>query len=345
MAFRLFGEFFQEVVEFRQAVGQMSVANLKYKLKLHKYCQSYATDLDRDTAVALIGHLTTLPQFSDWRDLVVSDEHDDVDKMMQEMAPSLKMPKIPLNQGPIFPPPGLYFDRPIEKLMNMFKTSMTHGLDSNALSSLQAFYGLNHLPSPLSPSLFKMLMIQISDTMIIVLILASVISFATTDYKSGATLLAVILINIIIGFMQDLKANKAMEALRSLSVPKAIVIRDGTTQDIDATYLVPGDIVILDEGDAIPADLRLIEANHLEIVETLLTGESIPVIKSTEPLKTKVISIIDLVCTSYFLINYRNQSRKMPLGDCLSNAFMSTTVARGRGKALVVRTGEATEVF
>ncbi|RUO95306.1 P-type ATPase [Jimgerdemannia flammicorona] len=137
-----------------------------------------------------------------------------------------------------------------------------------------------------------------------------------------AVLLVVIVLNTAIGFTQEWKASRALDALMRLGVPQAQVIRDGKAQHIDSSLLVPGDIVILDEGESVPADLRLIEVAQLEAVEAVLTGESLPVLKSIEAIK----------------------SRKLPLGDCRGNAFMTTVIARGRAKGLVVRTGADTEI-
>ncbi|CAJ0882113.1 15854_t:CDS:10, partial [Entrophospora sp. SA101] len=120
------------------------------------------------------------------------------------------------------------------------------------------------------------------------------------------------------------KANKALEALQKLTVPKARVIRDGEQSIIDSNQLVPGDIVILEEGDSVPADLRIVESSNLELIESILTGESVPTSKNIKKIMTK--------------------TRNLPLGDCKGNAFMSTIVAKGRGKGLVVRTGDETEI-
>ncbi|KAJ3058781.1 hypothetical protein HK102_010319, partial [Quaeritorhiza haematococci] len=169
-----------------------------------------------------------------------------------------------------------------------------------------------------------MLLAQILDFMIIILVIAAVAEAATKDYEAAVVLMIVVVLNVLIGFTQEYKANKALEALMSLSVPKATVIRDGQQSTIDSAQLVPGDIVVLDEGDAIPADLRLCEVSQLEIVEAILTGESVPTSKSIKTI--------------------RKRSRKLPLGDCKGNAFMATVVAKGRGKGIVVRTGEDTEI-
>jgi len=147
---------------------------------------------------------------------------------------------------------------------------------------------------------------------------------ATKEYISMAVLLIVVVLNAIIGFTQEYKAGKALDALTKLSVPVAQVLRDGATSMINSQELVPGDIVILEEGESVPADLRLAEVSQLEIIESILTGESVAVTKDPKEIKTL--------------------TRKLPLGDCKGNAFMATVVAKGRGKGIVVRTGRQTEM-
>ncbi|CAG8432950.1 9868_t:CDS:10 [Diversispora eburnea] len=142
---------------------------------------------------------------------------------------------------------------------------------------------------------------------------AAIVTAVERDFKGMSVLLFVIVLNTIIGFTQEYKANKALEALQKLTVPQ-VFIRDGQHVVIDSSSLVPGDIVILEEGDAVPADVRIVESSNLGIIESILTGESLPVVKNVKKIWTR------------------------------GNAFMSTMVAKGRGKGLVVRTGEDTEI-
>jgi len=206
----------------------------------------------------------------------------------------------------------------------MYRTSLETGLPSEAIPALQEHYGKNALPQPPKTSALKMLWAQLTDFMILLLLAVAVLMAATRDFIPMAVLLIVVVLNTIIGFTQEYKAGKALDALTKLSVPKAQVLRDGATSMIDSEELVPGDIVILEEGESVPADLRLAEVSQLEIIESILTGESVAVNKDPKEIRTL--------------------TRKLPLCDCKGNAFMATVVAKGRGKGIVVRTGRLTEM-
>jgi Ca2+-transporting ATPase len=235
----------------------------------------------------------SFPHFSDWRDLVNNDVHSMVESLLTsseaqdlEKSYNYKMPQ-PTEQ--MYAPPALYFDRTVEKLMAMFSdTDLEKGLPSDKLPALYNHYGYNRLPDPPKSSALKILGRQLTDFMVIILILASIVEAAEQDFKSMTVLLVVIVLNTIIGFWQEWKASKTLEALTDLSVPKANVIRDGSLQNIDSCELVPGDLVILEEGEAIPADLRLIEVSQLQVMEGVLTGESVPTIKTTDAISGKV---------------------------------------------------------
>ncbi|ORX90715.1 calcium ATPase [Basidiobolus meristosporus CBS 931.73] len=325
MAFALFGEFLQEIHDFRLAVGEKSVTDLQHSLVLYRRVRDSATEEQKHAAVAMIGLLTTIfPQFDDWRDLVRSSHHREAAKLLESLGNNMQHPKMPEHNCILMPPSGLYFDRDGKRLESMFRTSIENGLGQKDIPPLLEHYGKNELPRPPKPSVWKMLFTQLTDFMIIILLMAAIVVGVEGDFKATIVLLVVIALNTIIGFTQEYKASKALEALTSLTVPKAQVVRDGNQQIIDATELVPGDIVILEEGEAVPADLRLVEVSQLEVIESILTGESIAVQKNVDRI--------------------RSRTRKMPLGDCKGNAFMATTVARGRGKGLVVRTGSQTEV-
>lgn len=206
----------------------------------------------------------------------------------------------------------------------MYRTSLQTGLPSEAIPALQEHYGRNILPQPPRTSVFKMLWTQFTDFMILLLLAVAILMAATKDFIPMAVLLIVVVLNAIIGFTQEYKAGKALDALTKLSVPKAQVLRDGATSMINSEELVPGDVVIMEEGESVPADLRLAEVSQLEIIESILTGESVAVVKDPKEIRTL--------------------TRKLPIGDCKGNAFMSTVVAKGRGKGIVVRTGRLTEM-
>ncbi|ORX64077.1 calcium ATPase [Anaeromyces robustus] len=325
MALHLFGEFIQEVEEFRQVVRGVPVTDLAYALKIHRRCTSSSTDEQKRSAVAVIGLLTkNFTEFSDWKDLVKHDEHSMVEKVLKEYEPTLEIPEMPKSPEDLLPPQSLWIDRKVKVLLDMFKVDKDKGLSSDAIEGLRNHYGPNNLQPPPKPSVLKMLFGQIYNFMNIILIIATIVEICIGEYKDAVVLFVVIVINIVIGFTQEYKAEKALEALTSLTIPQALVLRDGKQEKINSSELVPGDIVILDEGEGVPADLRIIEQSQLEIVESILTGESVPTAKDIK--------------------HIRSRTRKIPLAECKGNAFMGTVVAHGRGKGLVVRTGEYTEI-
>ncbi|KAG9301212.1 hypothetical protein G9A89_012595 [Geosiphon pyriformis] len=324
-AFILFGEFLEEIEEFRQAVGQKNVSDLANALKLHRRCRNDAEPEVKQAATAIIFMLTEwFSQFSDWRELVKQQEQNDVEKVLKELTASFKKVKMPRHTTIPLPPPSLYFDRDVTRCVKMFRTSLTDGLSSASIPSLLEHYGFNKLPEPPKPSILKMLLHQLTDFMVIILLIATIVTGAEKDFKGMAVLLVVIALNTVIGFTQEFKANKALEALTKLNVPQAKVLRDEQKAVIDSSQLVPGDIIILEEGDVIPADVRIVECSQFGVIESILTGESLPVSKNVKKIWTR--------------------TRSLPIGDCKGNAFMSTMVAKGRAKGLVVRTGNNTEI-
>ncbi|KAI7864745.1 hypothetical protein BDF14DRAFT_1831583, partial [Spinellus fusiger] len=331
-AFSLFGDFLEEVVEFRTVVSQMDAYALRQALKLHHHCKPSSSLEQKQYTLAILQLLTKFAVGSDWRELVKESGYPHVERLLEsslakEMAQKhLKMPNIPAHDKyALLPPQALYFDRTREKLLRMFPHSDPQkGLSLEWVVSLQDYYGLNQLPAPSRPSALYIAWLQIRDFMVILLIVAAIVEAVEKDFNSAAVLLVVIVLNTIIGFSQEWKASKTLHALMNLSVPKAQVIRGGEQIIVESESLVPGDVVILEEGEAVPADLRLIEVSQLELVESILTGESLPCLKDIKAIKGK--------------------SRCIPLGDCTGNAFMSTTVARGRAKGIVVRTGVHTEI-
>ncbi|KAK6454317.1 Na+ ATPase [Scheffersomyces xylosifermentans] len=161
--------------------------------------------------------------------------------------------------------------------------------------------------------------------MVLVLIISMVIALAIKDWISGGVIAGVVGINVIVGFIQEFKAEKTMGSLRTLSSPTANVIRGSHTISINAEDVVPGDIVLINVGDTIPADLRLIDSVNLETDEALLTGESLPVAKD------------------HYQV-YDDLSQPIPVGDRLNMAFSSSVVSKGRGTGVAVSTGLHTEI-
>jgi len=182
--------------------------------------------------------------------------------------------------------------------------------------------GENKVAESKGPSIFRILIRQFLDFMIFLLLVSGIVSIFLGDYIEAGSLFAVVLANVCIGFSQEFRAERALEALKNLAVPHAVVLRDGNRKDIEAKSVVTGDIVLLEEGSQVPADMRLVETVNLQINEALLTGESAPVDKSTETL---------------------GESEKA-LGDQVNMGFMSTLVVKGHGSGIVVSTGIDTEI-
>jgi Ca2+-transporting ATPase len=296
------------VEEFRAIISEMDVSDLRRQLKIHYRCQpTSSTKEQKRGALAMILLLTRFfpNQFGDWHDLVKESEHGDMERLLNSSLANevaneekSKMPHAPELSGALLPPPqALYFDRSVEKLLGMFsQTNKDHGLPEALVPALREQYGTNQLPAPPRPNPFKMLWEQLTDFMILILIAAAIVEAAEKEFNSMIVLLVVVVLNTIIGFSQEWKASKTLNALMNLSVPQARVIRDGQQKFIESEELVPGDLVVLEEGDAIPADIRLIEVSQLGVVEGILTGESVPVQKKIEVIKAKVAELILSYC-------------------------------------------------
>lgn len=197
--------------------------------------------------------------------------------------------------------------------------------DPNGLSSLEAkrrqsIYK-NKLDTEKAEGPLKIFFRQFTDTMVLVLLGATLVSSIIGDIADAVTILTIVIINAFLGFIQEYRAERSLNEIKKLASPYAQVLRDGERQTIPAAELVPGDIIFIETGDKIPADVRLIETFSLEIDEAPLTGESIPVEKKPETIEEEV-----------------------PLAERYNMAFLGTMVTRGRGKAVVVATGMDTEM-
>ncbi|KAI8909256.1 hypothetical protein DFJ77DRAFT_512965 [Powellomyces hirtus] len=206
------------------------------------------------------------------------------------------------------------------------KTDIEQGLDRDEATNRLATYGENILGRDGGVSIFKVLLSNIINPMNFVLLLALALSCIVKDWTQAVVLAIVIATNSGIGFAQEYSSENTMAALKKLSAPTATIIRSGKLDTVPGSQVVPGDIVVVEEGDQIPADLRLIEAVNLEIDEMLLTGESMPVRKTTDALFA------------------RPEEGAISVGDRINLAFSSTTITRGRGKGIVVGTGLQTEI-
>ena len=220
-----------------------------------------------------------------------------------------------------------WFNKSIEEAEKILETNIQNGLTENDVKTKREKYGLNMLKAKKKASLLQRFIEQFKDFSIIVLIIAAIVSgFVGISQGEGMTdtiiILIVVLANAIIGIAQESKAEKSLEALQKLTDHASKVIRDGKIKVIPAKELVPGDIVVLDTGDYIPADLRVIEAVNLKAQESSLTGESVPVEKTTKAIEKTDVGI----------------------GDRTNMLFSSSLVTYGRGKGNVVQTGMNTEV-
>ncbi|OYD44392.1 ATPase [Sphingobacterium cellulitidis] len=211
----------------------------------------------------------------------------------------------------------------LEEFVNQLDSNLSDGLTNEQVESRLNEYGKNKLQQQSRKSIFRIFIDQLNDALIYVLFAAVGITFFMGEYTDGIIILVVILINAFLGLFQEVRANNAIDALRNLSHPKAIVRRGGKVVEVDSELLVPGDLVLLEAGRYVPADLRLIESANLQIEESALTGESVPAEKSADA---------------------NLEDEYIPIGDRINLAFMSTLVTYGRGVGIVFGTANQTEV-
>ena len=222
---------------------------------------------------------------------------------------------------------NLWFHKSVDETKEYFKLDEENGLSNEQVNENRQKYGTNELQTKKKKSTFVKFLEQFKDFMIIVLIIAAIIS-GVVGYIEGEgitdsiIILIVVILNAVIGVIQENKAEKSLEALQKLSAHVSKVIRNGKMEVIPAKELVPGDIVVLDTGDYVPADLRIIEAVNLKSQEASLTGESVPVEKSANTI----------------------EQEEVDLGDRENMLFSSSLITYGRGKGIVVETGMNTEV-
>ncbi len=201
-------------------------------------------------------------------------------------------------------------------------TDLKNGLSNNLVKMRQEEYGFNELIGKEGRSIWDMIIAQFKDFLIIILIASSIISILVGEVTDAIVILIIVVLNAVLGVSQENRANKALEALKQMASPQAKVIRDGKILQVPSKELVPGDLVILETGDYIPADLRLVESVNLKIEEASLTGESVAVEKNADEILDGEVSI----------------------GDRHNLGFMGTIITYGRGKGIVVNTGMKTEI-
>jgi|GEM_PF-44801 len=222
----------------------------------------------------------------------------------------------------------LAYQQPSDAVVAALEGNPQTGLDTEEARTRVQRYGRNELPSQPPPPAWRKFLAQFWNPLTILLLVATVVSFvvwwiereSAFPYEAFA-IFAIVLLNGLLGYMQERRAEQAVAALQAMSAAMANVLRDGYVQIIPTTEVVPGDILVLEEGDTIAADARLLEVNALRVAEAVLTGESTPVNKSRAPL-----------------------DQELSIGDQTNMVFSGTAVAAGRGRAIVTATGPWTEI-
>ncbi|MFN7119320.1 MAG: cation-translocating P-type ATPase [Saprospiraceae bacterium] len=209
----------------------------------------------------------------------------------------------------------------VSDTLSALQSAETGLTQAKAQKQLQQF-GTNELKEQARRHPWRMLWEQFTQTMVLILIAAALVSFLLGKQTETIAIAAIVVLFALLGFLQEYRAERAMAALRKLAVPQVRVRRDGKLQEISAQFLVPGDVIQLEAGNAVPADVRLLESINLRIQEATLTGESEPVEKHTDAL----------------------QEKELALGDRKNMAYLGTVVTYGRGSAVVVETGMRTEL-
>jgi Ca2+-transporting ATPase len=210
----------------------------------------------------------------------------------------------------------------LERVARELETDLERGLSGDEAALRQARHGPNELAEAPGVPLWRRFVAQFQELVVLILIAAAVIAAVQQEWPDTLAILAIILLNAILGLVQEARAERALAALKKLSAPAAKVVRQGTTQAIPARELVPGDLIELEAGDHVPADVRLTHATSLRVQESALTGESTPVDKEAAAVLPETA----------------------PLGDRRNMAYLGTVVAAGKGAALVVATGMQTEL-
>ncbi|MEA3397082.1 MAG: HAD-IC family P-type ATPase, partial [Chloroflexota bacterium] len=209
-----------------------------------------------------------------------------------------------------------------EEALRVLQTDAAQGLTSAEAQRRQATYGYNELQERPPITFWQRLWDQLKGFVVVILWISAIVSALLGDWVEAAAIMLIVVLNAIIGVVQESKAEEALAALKKMAAPEAHVLRDGHRITIPARELVPGDVVLLEAGNVIPADVRLLASFNLKVEEASLTGESLPVNKDAG----------------------RVLAPDTGIGDCRNSAFMSTMVSYGRGKGLVISTGMQTEI-
>lgn len=209
-----------------------------------------------------------------------------------------------------------------DEVVVKLETTLQTGLSDEECENRRAKYGLNELQEKKRTTFLQMVISQLNNFIVMLLLGAAIISAILGDWVEAAAIMAIVILNTMLGVIQESRAEEALAALKKMAAPEALVLRDGHRISVPARDLVPGDIVFLESGNFVPADIRLVEAVNLQIDEAALTGESVPVQKNAAVVLEKDI----------------------PIGDQKNSAFMGTTVTYGRGMGVVASTGMHTQL-
>jgi Ca2+-transporting ATPase len=215
-----------------------------------------------------------------------------------------------------------WYEKNSQEIINELGTNLASGLNFEEIEKRSIQYGPNELVDRGTKSPWKILWEQLTGTMVVILIISAAITIFLHEYTDAIAILVIVILNSILGFSQEFRAEKAMAALKKMAVPKVRVRRNGKVSEIRAQELVPGDIILLEAGNSIPADGSLVENANLRVQESVLTGESEPVEKRVE------------------VIHKENPA----LGDQHNRLFMGTLVTYGRGTVIITETGMSTEL-
>lgn len=215
-----------------------------------------------------------------------------------------------------------FYTYTVHEIEQDLKTSLKTGLSDSEILERKQKYGKNEIEEKKGKNFFQKFIEQIGDFMILTLLGAAIISFVLGEHSEAILIVTIVVLNAVLGIIQENKAEKSLEAIKKLSSPQARVIREGEIKTIPASEIVVGDIVDLEAGDYVPADLRLFEINGLKIDESALTGESVPVEK-------------------HLVMNHKEN---VSIGDMTNCAFMGTAVTYGSGKGIVLGVGMNTEI-
>ena len=215
-----------------------------------------------------------------------------------------------------------WYNKGKNEVLKELKTDLSVGLSEKEAKRRLELYGKNQLETHTKKSVLSKLLAQFADFLIVILLLAAGVSAFVGEREDAIIILAIVVINAVLGIYQEGKAEKSVEALQKLSALSAKVVREGQLMVIPAAETVPGDLVVLEAGDIIPADIRLLESSNLKVEEASLTGESVPVEKDA---KSKIVGYVGI-------------------GDRHNMGFSSTIVTYGRGRGIVTATGHTTEI-